>query len=102
MLFNESQPTSIHNYLKRECVNMVKNCLNKEFASDTLDYYFEIIDHSVNTRNNKHCMRLPPVKLEVARRGLYFTGGTLYNSLPTDIRKTSVNIFKKKVSELFK
>ena len=82
---------------------MVKKCLNKEFASDIFDNYFEMIDHSMNTRNNKHCIKLPPVKLEVARRGFYFTGGTLYNSLPIDIRKTdSANIFKKKLSEFFK
>ena len=62
-----------------------------------------MIDHSVNTRDNKHWIRLPPVKLEFARRGFYFTGGTLCNSLPIDIKKIdSVNIFKKKVSEFFK
>ena len=56
-----------------------------------------MIDRSMNTRNNKHCITLPPVKLEVARRGFFFTGGTLYNSLPIGIRKIdSVNIFKKK------
>ena len=98
MLTNESQPISIQNYLKRECVNIVKRCLNKEFASDIFDNYFETINHSMNTRNNKHCTRLPPVRLEVASRGFYFTGGTLYNSLPIDIRKIdSDNIFKKKI-----
>ena len=54
MLRNESQSTSIHNYLKREFYNMVKKCLNKEFASDIFDNYFKMIDHSMNTRNNKH------------------------------------------------
>ena len=102
MLPNESQPASTHNYLKREYVNIVKKYLNKEFASDISDNYFEMIDHSMNTRYNKHCIKLLPVKLEVAGRGFYFTGDTLYNSLPIDIRKTdSVNIFKKKVSEFF-
>ena len=81
MLPSESQPTSIHNYLKRECVNMVKKCLNREFACDIFDNYFEIIDHLMITRNNKHYIRLPSVKLEGARRGFYFTRGTLYNSL---------------------
>ena len=75
MLPNLSQPTSIHNYLKRECVNTVKKYLNKEFAYDIFDHYFKMIDHSMNTMNNKHCIRLPPVKLEVARCGFYFTGG---------------------------
>ena len=103
MLTNESQPTSTHNYLKRECVNMVNKCLNKEFASEIFDNYFKMIDHSMNTRNNKHCIRLPPVKLEVSRLGFHFTGGTLCNSLPIAIRKTnSVNTFKKKVFEFFK
>ena len=103
MLASESRPTSTHNYLKSECVNIVNKCLNKEFASDIFDNYFEMIDHSMNTRNNKHCIRLPPVKLEVARGYFYFTGVTLYNSLPIDIRKIdSVNTFKKKVSEFFK
>ena len=82
---------------------MVKKCLNKEFASDIFDNYFEMNDRSMNTRNNKHCIRLPPVKLEVARCGFYFTGSTLYNSLPINIRKIdSINIFKEKVSEFFK
>ena len=68
MLPSESEPTSIHNYLKRDCINMAMQCLNKEFASDIFDNYFEMIDHSINTRNNnKHCIRLPPVKLEVGR-----------------------------------
>ena len=76
---------------------MVKKCLNKEFASDIFDNYFGMIDHSMNTRNNKHCIKLSPGKLEVAQCGFFFTGGTLYNSLPIDIRKIdSVNIFKKK------
>ena len=103
MLPNESQPTSIHNDLKSACVNMVKKSLNKELVSNIFDNYFKMIVHSKNTSNNKHSIRLPPVRLEVARRGFYFTGGTFYNSLSIDIRKTdSVNIFKKKVSEFFK
>ena len=80
---------------------MVNNFL-KEFASDTFDNYFEMIDHSINTRNYKHCIRLPHVKCEVPRRGFNFTGVTLYNSLPVHISKVdSVNIFKKKVFEFF-
>ena len=53
-----------------------------------------MIDHSMNTRNNKRSMRLPPVKVDVARHGLYFTGGTLYNSEPIDIRKIVSEFFK--------
>ena len=96
MLTNESQPTSIHNYLKRECVNMVKRCLNKEFASDIFDNYFETIDHSMNTRNYKHCTRLPPVRLEVASRGFYCTGGTLAIAYQLILGKLILSIFLRK------
>ena len=100
---NATQWVTAYIYLKPKCVNVVKNCLNKEFASDIFDNYFEMNDRSMNTESNKHCIRLPPVKLEVARCGFYFTRGTRYNSLPIDIRKINpVNIFKEKVSEFFK
>ena len=81
---------------KRECVNMLKKCLNKEFSSDIFDNYFEMIDQSMSTRNNKHCIRLSPVTLEVARHGSYFTGGIYYNSLQFDIRKLILSIILRK------
>ena len=31
-------------------------------------------------------LKLPPVKLELAKQGFYFSGGVLYNSLPIEIR----------------
>ena len=31
-------------------------------------------------------MKLPHVKLELAKQGFYFSGGVLYNSLPIEIR----------------
>ena len=52
-----------------------------------------------NTGNNFHNIRLPPVKLGVARRGFYFTCGSLYNNLPLDIREiVNTKQFKKAVS----
>ena len=77
----------IHNQLKRECVLMVKKCLNKEFHCDTFNSYFQTFDHGKNTRNNLYSIKLPRVKLEIARRGFYFTGGNLYNNLPLHLRK---------------
>ena len=65
MLPNESQPTSNHNYLKHERINIAKNCLNKELASDIFDHCFEMINHSMKVRSNKNCLKLAPVKFEL-------------------------------------
>ena len=35
-------------------------------------------------------IKLPPVKLELAKQGFCFSGGVLYNSLPMEIRDTDV------------
>ena len=74
---------------------MVKNFL-KEFASDAFDNYFEMIDHSIKTRNNKHCIRLPHVKFEVPRRGFNFTGGTLTIVYQWILAKLILSIFLRK------
>ena len=41
----------------------------------------------INTRNNDYSIRLPRVKLKLARQSLYFYGGKLYNELPIGIQK---------------
>ena len=33
-------------------------------------------------------MKIPPVKLELAKQSFYFSGGVLYNSLPIERRDT--------------
>ena len=33
-------------------------------------------------------MKLPPVKLELAKQGFYFSIGVLYSSLPIEIKDT--------------
>ena len=35
---------------------LLEKYLTKEFASDIFDNYFEMTDHSMNTRNNKDCI----------------------------------------------
>ena len=47
-----------------------------------------MIDHKYETRNNLKSIKLPHVKLELAKQGFYFSGGVLYNSLPIEIRDT--------------
>ena len=50
---------------------LLKKYLLNEFNLDTFDNYFDIFEHKMNTRNNKHSIRLPPVKLELAHQGLF-------------------------------
>ena len=45
-----------------------------------------MIEHKYETRNNSKSIKLPHVKLELAKQGFYFSGGVLYNSLPIEIR----------------
>lgn len=93
---------SIYNQLKQECVVLVKKCLNSELGCEIFNTYFDITAHTMNKRNNFSSIKLPPVKLEVARRGFYFAGGTLYNSLTLYIRDiTNTLDLKKSVSTFF-
>ena len=39
-------------------------------------------------KKRKKSIKLPHVKLELAKQGFYFSGGVLYNSLPIEIRDT--------------
>ena len=79
--------SSIENSVNRERVLLVKSCLCKESKED-LNNYFKLIEHKYETRNKSKSIKLPPVKLELAEQGFYFSGGVLYNSLPIEIRDT--------------
>ena len=45
-----------------------------------------MFEHKYETRNNSKSIKLPPVKLELAKQGFYFSGGVLYNSQPIEVR----------------
>ena len=45
-----------------------------------------MIEHKYETRNNSKSIKLPHVKLELAKQGFYFSGGVLYNSLSIETR----------------
>ena len=61
----------------------VSSCLCKESNEE-----FKLFEHKYKTRNNSKSIKLPPVKLELAKQSFYFSGGVLYNSLPIEIRDT--------------
>ena len=99
----KSTVTSIGSCLNRDICRLVKRYLLNEFNLDTFNNYFEIFDHKMNTRNNNHCIRLPRVKLELARQGFFFAGGILYNSVPLELRQIDdILLFKRRLKEHFK
>ena len=51
------------------------------------------MNHGMNTRRNKFCLRLPPVKLENAKHSFYYGGAKLFNSLPDSERKSHLSDF---------
>ena len=50
-----------------------------------------MLEHKCQTRNNSKTIKLPPVKLELAKQGFYFCGGVLYNSLSIEVIDTDGN-----------
>ena len=78
---------SIENLANRERVLLAKSCSCKE-SNEEFNNYFTLIEHKYETRNNMKSIKLPHVKLELAKQDFYFSGGVLNNSLPIEIRDT--------------
>ena len=78
---------SIENLANRERVLLAKSCSCKE-SNEEFNNYFTLIEHKYETRNNAKSIKLPHVKLELAKQDFYFSGGVLNNSLPIEIRDT--------------
>ena len=92
---------SIENLANHERVFLVKSCLCKE-SNEQFNNCFKLIDHKYETRKNSNSIKLPHVKLELAKQGFYFSRGVLYNSLLIEIRDTdSYGKFKELVNAHF-
>ena len=76
----------IHDVVMRNACNIVRKCVENRLC-EIFNGYFEKIEHSVRTRNSDCLLKLPKVKLDVAKNGFYFMGAKVYNSLPISIRK---------------
>ena len=57
--------------------------------------YFEINQHTIDTRNGSFLIKLPKVNLEVGKQSFAFMGANIYNKLPLKIRKLNFNDFGK-------
>lgn len=86
--------------IRNHSLLLVRKCVEKQVCECFHDY-FELMSHSINTRNIENSLRLPRVKLNYAKNGFYFMGAKLYNELPLNIRKAqSINIFKRDLKYL--
>jgi hypothetical protein len=89
--------TPIQALIKRHACSTVRKILDGETCSNFIGY-FEINQHSKRTRNSTNLLKVPKIKLEVARGSFYFMGTKLYNELPLNIRKVTIfNEFQKNI-----
>ena len=78
---------------------LTRKCLDGDVCTSFKEY-FTLSSHTKSTRNNNNIIRLPKIRLEVARGSFYFMGAKLYNELPLDLRKTDTfNIFKRQLKQ---
>ena len=64
---------SIKATVESQICSMVEKCLRKEIRHESFDDYFQMISHSKDTRNNNISIKLPKIKLEVAKLSKAFT-----------------------------
>ena len=84
-----------------QCAKFVFRCLNKT-APDVFHDHFEKVNHQKATRANGQNIKIPKIKTESAKRGLYYSGVKMYNALPTHLKtERSYLRFKQGLKEHF-
>lgn len=81
---NSLQP--IYDKIQRNACNVVRKCIDRKTCSNYWNH-FQLLNHQRLTRNNFYSLKLPAVRLDMARNGFYYMGASIYNSLPIDIRR---------------
>ena len=76
----------IYQCIKKETCKAVRICLDGK-SCENFQNYFDLQKCEIRTRNVGCMVKLPRVKLNVARNSFYFYGAKLYNELPIDIRR---------------
>ena len=70
---------------KRACTVVFDNLQHN--LCDVMKEYFTKNAHGKNTRNEEQSVKLPLMKTEFGRKGLYFMAAKEYNNLPLQARK---------------
>ena len=86
--------------MKKHTVLLVQKCLDGN-ACNTSNKCFEFNHHNKCTRNNDALLKVPRVKLKMAKTTFFFVGVKYYNFLPLEIRKSQLD-FRDQVNNYFK
>ena len=79
---------------KRACTLVFDNL--QQNVCDVMKEYFTKNTHGKNSRNEGISVKLPPMKTECGRRGLYFLAAIEYNKLPLQARKIESRLLLRK------
>ena len=78
--------TTLHDSIRKHACKIVKKVITDDTCSN-LKGYFEVNNHSKQTRNANFLLKVPRIKLETARSSFYYMGVKFYNDLPLILRK---------------
>ena len=83
-LATKSNKNSIKSIIEKHTVLLVRKCLDGN-ACNTFQEYFEFNHQNKSTRNNGVLLKVPKVKLKMAKAGFFFMGGKYFNLLLLEI-----------------
>ena len=94
---NDTIPKAKDIKKKQLCI-FVRKCLHNDDICCEFKEYFKIRNISANTRCNGMKIDIPKIKLEAARKAVYFQGAIIFNELPEHTRKEAdFRAFKKQL-----
>ena len=76
----------MHDSIRKNACKIVKKVITDDICSN-LKGYFEVNNHSKQTRNANFLFKVPRIKIETARSSFYYVGVKFCNDLPLNLRK---------------
>ena len=83
---NNIKITPLHDSIRKHACKIVKKVITGDICSN-LKGYFEVNNHSKQTRNANFLLKVPRIKLETARSSFCYMGVKFYNDLRLSFRK---------------
>ena len=76
----------MHDSIRKHACKIVKKVITGDICSN-LKGYFEVNNHSKQTRNANFLLKVPRIKLETARSSFCYMGVKFYNNFPLNLCK---------------